>query len=93
MNRLTWRFIPCRCRRQAPNHKQEACKEPPLRRWEAAIGEAQLTAAPQERPFEARDRGRPRVAALQDVRGIVTPCGPKPLAGSVKLGPLATRAK
>lgn len=57
--------------------EEEACQEPPLKRQEAAmprlrgarLGE-RLTAAPQERPLKARDRGRPREAVIWIVRGI-----------------------
>jgi hypothetical protein len=31
---------------------------------DATFGEARLTAAPQERPLKARDRGRPRAAGF-----------------------------
>jgi len=70
MNRPMRRFIPCQSRRQAPKQEEVACQEPPSERREAAIGGARLTAAPQERPFEARDRGRPREAVFRIVRGI-----------------------
>ena len=62
--------------RHAPQKNKVDCKEPHLRRREAAIGGAGSPARPQERPLEPRDRERPRGAGdirrVSAARGIVT---------------------